>query len=89
MLGLACCICGEVTRKLAMLHAGNGFTHRLALSKRPDHRLVTTGIYAVFRHPGYTGLFHLCWSQHLTFVSDEMDEFRLVFVEHRHPGHSL
>ncbi|VDO75719.1 unnamed protein product [Heligmosomoides polygyrus] len=60
MLGLACCICGEVTRKLAMLHAGNGFTHRLALSKRPDHRLVTTGIYAVFRHPGYTGWF--LWS---------------------------
>ncbi|KIH50792.1 isoprenylcysteine carboxyl methyltransferase family protein [Ancylostoma duodenale] len=40
-----------------MLHAGSGFTHRLALSKRPDHRLVTTGIYAYLRHPGYTGLF--------------------------------
>ncbi|KAK6054885.1 isoprenylcysteine carboxyl methyltransferase family protein [Cooperia oncophora] len=60
MLGVAACICGEIIRKLAMLHAGNGFTHRLALSKRPDHRLVTTGIYAFLRHPGYTGWF--MWS---------------------------
>ncbi|XGW23839.1 hypothetical protein V3C99_005786 [Haemonchus contortus] len=60
MLGVAACLCGEVIRKLAMLHAGNGFTHRLALSKRPDHRLVTTGIYGFLRHPGYTGWF--MWS---------------------------
>ncbi|KIH42593.1 isoprenylcysteine carboxyl methyltransferase family protein, partial [Ancylostoma duodenale] len=57
MLGFLMCLCGEILRKLAMLHAGSGFTHRLALSKRPDHRLVTTGIYAYLRHPGYTGLF--------------------------------
>ncbi|KAE9419054.1 hypothetical protein Angca_003379 [Angiostrongylus cantonensis] len=53
--GFIICMCGEVIRKLAMLHAGNGFTHRLALSKRPDHRLVTTGIYSYLRHPGYAG----------------------------------
>ncbi|KAL6732879.1 hypothetical protein Aduo_003592 [Ancylostoma duodenale] len=60
MLGFLMCLCGEILRKLAMLHAGSGFTHRLALSKRPDHRLVTTGIYAYLRHPGYTGWF--MWS---------------------------
>ncbi|WKX88576.1 hypothetical protein Q1695_008318 [Nippostrongylus brasiliensis] len=60
MLGFLMCMCGEITRKLAMLHAGNGFTHRLALSKRPDHRLVTTGVYAFVRHPGYAGWF--VWS---------------------------
>ncbi|VDM56755.1 unnamed protein product [Angiostrongylus costaricensis] len=59
-LGFIICMCGEVIRKLAMLHAGNGFTHRLALSKRPDHRLVTTGIYSYLRHPGYAGWF--LWS---------------------------
>ncbi|KJH40606.1 isoprenylcysteine carboxyl methyltransferase family protein [Dictyocaulus viviparus] len=58
--GLILCICGEIIRKLAMLHAGNGFTHRLARSKRPDHRLVTTGIYSFLRHPGYSGWF--IWS---------------------------
>ncbi|ETN69564.1 isoprenylcysteine carboxyl methyltransferase family protein, partial [Necator americanus] len=57
LLGFLMCLCGETLRKLAMIHAGSGFTHRLALSKRPDHRLVTTGIYAYLRHPGYTGLF--------------------------------
>ncbi|KAK6726584.1 hypothetical protein RB195_004735 [Necator americanus] len=60
LLGFLMCLCGETLRKLAMIHAGSGFTHRLALSKRPDHRLVTTGIYAYLRHPGYTGWF--MWS---------------------------
>ncbi|CAJ0595980.1 unnamed protein product, partial [Cylicocyclus nassatus] len=60
ILGFTICLCGEVLRKLAMLHAGSGFTHRLALTKRPDHRLVTTGIYSYLRHPGYTGWF--MWS---------------------------
>ena len=28
---------------------------RLAQTKRPDHRLTTTGVYALVRHPGYSG----------------------------------
>uniref|UniRef100_A0A1I7X2N9 Protein-S-isoprenylcysteine O-methyltransferase n=1 Tax=Heterorhabditis bacteriophora TaxID=37862 RepID=A0A1I7X2N9_HETBA len=54
-IGFILCIFGEILRKTAMVHAGNGFTHKLALSKRPDHRLVTSGIYSYMRHPGYAG----------------------------------
>ncbi|CAB3407768.1 unnamed protein product [Caenorhabditis bovis] len=57
MLGVLCCIIGEVIRKTAMMHAGSGFTHKLAMAKRSDHVLVTEGIYAWMRHPGYCGWF--------------------------------
>lgn len=56
-LGTIGCIIGEICRKLAMVHAGLGFTHRLAMTKRVDHRLVKDGIYAYMRHPGYFGWF--------------------------------
>ncbi|EFO84801.1 hypothetical protein CRE_03840 [Caenorhabditis remanei] len=56
-IGTIGCIIGEVCRKLAMVHAGLGFTHRLAMTKRSDHRLVKDGIYAYMRHPGYFGWF--------------------------------
>ncbi|CAL2029840.1 unnamed protein product [Caenorhabditis brenneri] len=51
------CVIGEIFRKLAMVHAGLGFTHRLAMTKRSDHRLVKDGVYAYMRHPGYFGWF--------------------------------
>ncbi|CAD6184502.1 unnamed protein product [Caenorhabditis auriculariae] len=60
MIGVLFCLVGEVIRKAAMLQAGNGFTHRLAMAKRPDHKLITDGIYGFCRHPGYTGW--LIWS---------------------------
>ncbi|CAJ0573423.1 unnamed protein product, partial [Mesorhabditis spiculigera] len=50
----------KALRKVAMVHAGVGFTHRLANSKQADHLLVTNGVYSWFRHPGYTGWF--LWS---------------------------
>uniref|UniRef100_A0A8R1IA05 Protein-S-isoprenylcysteine O-methyltransferase n=1 Tax=Caenorhabditis japonica TaxID=281687 RepID=A0A8R1IA05_CAEJA len=56
-IGTIGCIIGEICRKLAMVHAGLGFTHRLAMTKRSDHRLVKDGIYAYMRHPGYFGWF--------------------------------
>ncbi|PIC55639.1 hypothetical protein B9Z55_000831 [Caenorhabditis nigoni] len=56
-IGTIGCIIGEICRKLAMIHAGLGFTHRLAMTKRVDHRLVKDGIYAYMRHPGYFGWF--------------------------------
>ncbi|GMR31595.1 hypothetical protein PMAYCL1PPCAC_01790, partial [Pristionchus mayeri] len=59
-LGLVVTLAGEALRKLAMIHAGTGFTHRLAIAKRPDHRLCTSGVYAYFRHPGYVGWFAWC-----------------------------
>ncbi|GMT05021.1 hypothetical protein PENTCL1PPCAC_27195, partial [Pristionchus entomophagus] len=59
-IGLVVTLGGEFLRKIAMVHAGSGFTHRLAISKRPDHRLCTSGVYSYFRHPGYVGWFVWC-----------------------------
>ena len=41
--------------------AGHNFTHLISDgAKRPEHRLVTHGVYAASRHPGYFGWF--VWS---------------------------
>lgn len=48
---------GEGIRKGAWLTAKASFTHLVQVSKRPDHKLVTTGIYRFCRHPGYVGWF--------------------------------
>ncbi|CAI2320492.1 unnamed protein product [Caenorhabditis sp. 36 PRJEB53466] len=56
-IGTLGCVIGEIFRKLAMIHAGLGFTHKLAMTKRSDHRLVKEGVYAFMRHPGYFGWF--------------------------------
>ncbi|KAH7731943.1 Protein M01E11.1 [Aphelenchoides avenae] len=58
--GFGVCICGEAARKLAMWHAASGFTHQVRIRKHKNHELVTTGIYAWVRHPGYLGW--LLWS---------------------------
>lgn len=47
--------CGEALRKAAMLTAAQAFTHDLARKREKDHRLVTTGVYSLMRHPGYAG----------------------------------
>ncbi|NND65592.1 MAG: isoprenylcysteine carboxylmethyltransferase family protein [Gammaproteobacteria bacterium] len=44
---------GAGTRALAIRTLGQSFTYILCI--RPDHRLVTNGIYRLIRHPGYTG----------------------------------
>ena len=46
---------GEALRKAAMLTAAQAFTHDLALKREAAHRLVTSGPYALLRHPGYAG----------------------------------
>lgn len=43
-----------------MCHASTGFTHQVAMRRQKNHFLVTTGIYALSRHPGYLGW--LIWS---------------------------
>ena len=35
--------------------AAHNFTHLIQTHKRPEHRLVTRGVYAWMRHPGYAG----------------------------------
>jgi len=54
-LGLALCILGETIRKTSILTLGDAFTHEIAVKQRASHRLQTRGLYAVCRHPAYTG----------------------------------
>jgi len=60
ILGFFMCSTGEIVRKLAMLHAGRNFNHLVQNTKSDTHKLVTTGIYSICRHPSYLGWF--LWS---------------------------
>lgn len=59
-VGIIMCVTGEFIRKLAMLTAGISFNHLVEYKKRPEHTLVTRGIYSFCRHPSYVGWFY--WS---------------------------
>ena len=56
-VGLALILTGQLLRSFAMIHASTNFSHALAHTKREDHTLVTTGVYALARHPSYAGFF--------------------------------
>ncbi|KAE8212920.1 hypothetical protein CF327_g3503 [Tilletia walkeri] len=58
ILGLGLMLVGQAARSLAMVHAGNSFSHQVAAYKREDHILVTTGVYSISRHPSYFGFFY-------------------------------
>lgn len=47
-----------VLRIVSFFTAKSNFTHKVSYSKKPNHKLVTHGIYSVFRHPSYTGFFY-------------------------------
>lgn len=47
-----------VMRIMAFFTAKSNFTHKVSSSKKPTHKLVTHGIYSIFRHPSYTGFFY-------------------------------
>jgi protein-S-isoprenylcysteine O-methyltransferase len=59
-IGLGMVVFGDATRKLAEITARHNFTHQIQYSKRQTHRVVSHGIYAWCRHPGYLGW--LVWS---------------------------
>ncbi|KAF9269475.1 hypothetical protein L218DRAFT_1072314 [Marasmius fiardii PR-910] len=46
-------VAGALIRRSCYRHLSTFFTFDLAI--RPDHRLVTSGPYAIVRHPSYTG----------------------------------
>ena len=54
-VGLCIAVAGDMLRKTAMIQAGSNFTHLIQSQKRANHKLVTTGVYGVIRHPTYTG----------------------------------
>ncbi|XP_057972049.1 protein-S-isoprenylcysteine O-methyltransferase A [Malania oleifera] len=59
-LGLVMVIIGELIRKLAILTAGQAFTHLIRVYHVEHHELITHGVYRFVRHPGYCGFF--IWS---------------------------
>ncbi|KAG6821612.1 hypothetical protein H0H93_000121 [Arthromyces matolae] len=56
--GILFVVLGQFLRSAAMIHAATNFSHSLAFQKRDNHRLVTDGVYAWFRHPSYAGFFY-------------------------------
>lgn len=60
LAGLSLIMFGELFRKLAMYQAGTNFNHYVQENRKTDHVLVTSGVYAFFRHPSYFGWF--IWS---------------------------
>ena len=53
LAGCALMACGGAIRLLCFRHLGRFFTFELSIKK--GHALVTSGPYAVVRHPSYTG----------------------------------
>ncbi|KAK4158003.1 protein-S-isoprenylcysteine O-methyltransferase [Chaetomidium leptoderma] len=57
LAGLLLVVVGQAVRSLAMIQAGQSFNHHVQSRRQSGHVLVTTGIYAVLRHPSYFGFF--------------------------------
>lgn len=57
-VGLVLVVVGQTVRSAAMLQAGASFNHQVQMRKAESHSLVTTGVYAVLRHPSYFGFFY-------------------------------
>lgn len=55
--GLLLIVLGQAVRSIAMVQAGSNFNHIVQAHKSTSHRLVTSGIYSIFRHPSYWGFF--------------------------------
>ena len=56
-VGLVLVVFGQIMRSTAMATAGTNFNHTPQKVKQQDHELVTSGIYALSRHPSYMAFF--------------------------------
>lgn len=57
VLGVSLVLLGQGFRSMAMKQAGTSFNHIVQSSKKEDHVLITSGVYAISRHPAYFGFF--------------------------------
>ena len=57
VLGTVLILVGQTFRSLAMKQAGSSFNHLVQSTKKDNHVLVKSGVYAVSRHPAYFGFF--------------------------------
>jgi len=55
--GLLLSLLGLGTRIIAMSTASSNFSHIIEEEQRPEHQLVTRGVYSCLRHPAYFGYF--------------------------------
>lgn len=60
LAGLVAVVLGDGLRKAAEITARHNFTHHIQTARRPEHRVVSHGVYRFARHPGYLGWF--AWS---------------------------
>ena len=58
--GLGLVVFGQCMRSVAMWTAKHNFNHIVQERRKSNHRLVTAGVYRIFRHPSYVGFFY--WS---------------------------
>ncbi|KAE9974128.1 hypothetical protein EG327_008882 [Venturia inaequalis] len=56
-VGVLFVVVGQAFRSLAMVTAGTNFNHKVQRKRVVGHRLVTTGVYGLLRHPSYFGFF--------------------------------
>jgi protein-S-isoprenylcysteine O-methyltransferase len=59
-IGVCILVMAQCIRSIAMATAGESFNHLIQTSKKQNHKLITNGIYRIFRHPSYVGFFY--WS---------------------------
>jgi protein-S-isoprenylcysteine O-methyltransferase len=59
-VGFVIMVVGNAIRFHGMTYCGKNFSHLVMTERREGHQLVTTGIYALLRHPAYFGWFY--WS---------------------------
>ncbi|ODV86072.1 hypothetical protein CANARDRAFT_28110 [[Candida] arabinofermentans NRRL YB-2248] len=58
IIGFLIVLFGQYLRSMAMVTAGESFSHIIAQSKKNNHKLITHGIYGFARHPSYAGFFY-------------------------------
>ncbi|OJJ50519.1 hypothetical protein ASPZODRAFT_197404 [Penicilliopsis zonata CBS 506.65] len=57
VVGVVLMVLGQMVRTVAMAQAGSNFNHTVQVEHKEGHRLVTSGVYRLFRHPSYFGFF--------------------------------
>jgi protein-S-isoprenylcysteine O-methyltransferase Ste14 len=67
ILGAVISLGGIIIRVLSRLALGKYYTPRLSILS--DHKLITTGIYGIIRHPGYLGFLMIAAGMCLIFGS--------------------
>lgn len=65
ILGFSLMCMGQAFRTTAMCTAGESFNHYIQREHKEKHKLVTSGIYSILRHPLYFGFFWLIVGQQL------------------------